>query len=100
MRPKRNRKPRDCSGTCYAVNLGGTITGVMKGSLFYTGSAFYKATGAETNAGSLTIRSVYNNGACSNGFGSQVIGTNYAVTTGWALPTGLAMPLGALYLAQ
>lgn len=89
----------DCSGTCYAENLSGTVTGTIKGTLFYTGAAFFKATGAETNVGALTIRSAYQNGACSNAFGSVVISANYAVTTGWALPTGLAMPLGALYLS-
>lgn len=87
----------DCSGTCYAENLAGTLTGTMKGALFYTGTAFFKATGTETNVGSLTIRSAYQNGVCSAW--NIVTSVNYAVTTGWALPTGLAMPLGALYLS-
>lgn len=88
----------DCSGSCYVNNLSTNITGLMKGTVFYNGSSWVKVTGSESNAGAMTIRSAYVNGACVNSFGTKASATGFLVNTPWTMPNTLSMPLGAIYL--
>lgn len=88
----------DCSGTCYVNNLSTPATATVKNTVFFTGAAWVKASGAEANGGAMTIRSTYYNGACNGGL--NIASTvSFPVVTGWTLPAGLSMPIGSLYFA-
>ncbi len=80
----------DCSGTCYLANNDANIT-PLKNAAFYTGSAWFIATGNETDVGSQVYDSYFYNGICI--VNNATIDHGYAITTDYELPEGLTIPL-------
>lgn len=90
----------DCSGDCYAGNINNTVSATMKGTVYYDGTQAYIADGTETSSGSLTYRSVWKDGQCTD-VGTRTLDVKILVNdagSAFTFPNSLSFPLGNLYM--
>ncbi len=91
----------DCSGTPYMVsNLANQSHTILPNIAFIAGSKWYRMTGSETDAGTLTIRSILPPLPIATCGSANVTRYHAYPLTEYTLPTGITYPFGVLDIRQ